>query len=583
MRTDRPTCEVKSDTGRRAFGAAALMVALAAGTATMAILAHGRPAMAQVNGAGIKQKEVREQVDRAGETLARCDVTALERVLKQLEETRANLQIAAKAGVQGAGDDADRVRQAIETIQSRMKSCPDPKTATSVAGPGGKTYFFADPAVGGWAELGIADALKAARACDVEAFKRALKAISDYAVSKYLPKSADQHAYIQMARDLSAAQADLFKHCTEPGKAEAPKQPATTEPAKTDPPKTGAGTGEPVKPPEPPKAPPMTPSVGQAPGMPAPMIFRPGDVLINALLVPTVEFSIALGIRNNSADGHYTGTAQAPGSGSGSESKVNLGAGATIWLPLYNFQTGSVINPFEVQLTRNAFRPQYAQLDPDLGWELSNLWFAMGVLSIGGRSDFVYLGDGKKAVLELVRHGPNGAVELTESERTMVSLLLLVRFSFAINLARMGLFGSQEFADRHDAQYADTDYAQAPRPRGRANWWPVHIYAGGGPSFVRTKITMTSNQAPGGGVFQSLSETKTDTAWSFVLGAQTAACRTCIFGKPLMLGVEGQWTWMPSRTVSITSSTFGFTETGRVDNRSSARVMFTASVPFTFR
>lgn len=585
----------KSDAHARLIlgGGAALLVALLAGSATTALLAFDAPVSAQPVAKPYGDQKVADQVAKAEAVTRRCDKAAARKEIANLKKTKEILDTAVKSGFapQAVADDAKKIGEDIASLERNLRLCSDKNKA---AGPNGESYGFLAADMARDAGKHLDDARSAARACDRDLYKAVIKALHE-AIERHRKNymgganagGLSIEALRQVESDLIANEAAAFAHCAPPGKAEQPKAEAPKEPAKTEPPKTGTGTGatpgQAPKPPEPPKAPPMTPGVGQAPGRMPANVFGPQNVFLQALYLPAAEFSIALGFRNNNANGHYLGSITAPGSGEGSETRFNFGGGATLWFPFYNFQTGTY---FDYPSARDALRrelPQLAQAGYDDGPDFHEAiagWVAFQTLALGGRVTLDHLGSGEKRVLELVRHGADGVVSLTESERSMISLLLLVRMSFVI---RLGNIGPVDAASRGD-ELADSDLAQAPRARReRANWWPVNVYLGGGPSFVRTKISMTSNQVPGGGVFESVSQTKTDTAWSFVLGAQTAVCRACIFGKPLMAGLEGQWTWLPSRSVTLTSSTFGFTETGRVDGRSSARMMFTLSVPFVIR
>jgi hypothetical protein len=153
----------------------------------------------------------------------------------------------------------------------------------------------------------------------------------------------------------------------------------------------------------------------------------------------------------------------------------------------------------------------------------------------------------------------------------------MLRQTFLIDIG--GLFG-RGTAFLPGDQFAATELAQGTRAAPAPNYWPVALYVGGGPSFVSSTIAIVSNQSGGGGAVESARQVKTDTAWGLVVGAQTALCRDCVLGSPLMVGVEGGWLWLPARDINLRSSAFGFTETGRVSARNSTRVMFTISVPF---
>lgn len=541
--------------------AGTLAWALASGVSAAAMHAAAPAAWAQAKEASFVQKDVADQVAAAEKAVFRCDKANGRKAVASLKKTKEGLEAAAKTGfVQGAAADAKLVGEKLELLERRIEECSD---RHKLAAPDGGTYGFDQKDDADAAARYLAEAQAAAKNCDRARYRAIARALLDRAVAK-IEGGLAVPALQQLSRDLIGSEAEAFKHCPEPGKAEAPK----AEPPKTEPAKTGTGTGATpggVKPPEPPKAPPMTPQNAS---------LWPATIFGGTALVG--EFSLAVGFRSNSAKGEYSSNGlQAPGTGEGSETLANIAGGLTLWLPVYRFGYGPIWRrSLDVAQAGDDY-PYYDDFPP---YPVFADFLALGALSVGGRVTLDYLGDGNKRVIELVRHGPEGFVTLTERERSMVSLLLMIRLGLWINLWEFGWGGPTE-AGAGEA-YADSDMAQAPRRRRAANWWPVNVYLGTGPSFVRTKIAMTSNQAPGGGVFQSNSQTRTDTAWSFVLGAQTALCRRCMFGLPLMAGLEGQWTWMPSRSVSITSSTFGFTESGRVSGRSSARMMFNLSVPF---
>jgi hypothetical protein len=107
--------------------------------------------------------------------------------------------------------------------------------------------------------------------------------------------------------------------------------------------------------------------------------------------------------------------------------------------------------------------------------------------------------------------GPSTS-SLTESERTFVSFILILRQQFCINLLRFGLARPEVGGG---AQYAASDVARAP-PTRRARWSPAALHIGAGAAFVRGKVTMTSNQAPDGGAFESAGTRRWDTGVTFV-------------------------------------------------------------------
>lgn len=322
----------------------------------------------------------------------------------------------------------------------------------------------------------------------------------------------------KLAREKDAA----FKNCPKPRAAAAPPPsgPRTTVPPPSD--RTAPPPGAPQRP----------------VGLP----FTPGFVL---------EPWVAVTVRFNDAEGAYSSDGgQAPGTGKGDKTQGNVCGGAEFRMPFFDFAAIAGMQGIE--------------------------YLAVGTTEAGLRFGYCELGSGEKVAFSEIRHGADGAVTLTERERTEIMLLFMVQQNLYIDVAR--LFGQDRIGSR-DGQYAAADLAQAPGMRAR-NWWPFAVYFGVGPSFVRTTISMTSNQAPGGGVFEAASQRRWDTGVSFVVGGKTALCRDCAFGSPVMFGIEGQWTRLPARNIAVTSSTFGFTESGRVSGRSVSRLTFKVSVPF---
>ena len=314
-----------------------------------------------------------------------------------------------------------------------------------------------------------------------------------------------------------------FRNCPKP-RAAAPTPPRPSGPQTTAPPPRDQAA--------PPGAPQRPAALPRTPGF----VFEPWVAV-------TVRF-------NNAAGAYSSDGGQPPGTGKGDKTQGNFCGGAEFRMRLVDFADIVAMKGVES--------------------------FALGATEAGLRFGACELGSGEKVAFSDIRHGADGAVTLSERERTEIMLLFMLQQYFYIDVARM--FG-QDRAGSRDDQYAAADLAQAPGMRA-PNWWPFAVYVGVGPSFVRTTINMTSNQAPGGGVFESVSERRWDTGVSFVFGGKTALCRNCAFGSPVMFGIEGQWTHLPARNVAVTSSTFGFTESGRVSGRTASRVTFKMSVPF---
>jgi hypothetical protein len=272
----------------------------------------------------------------------------------------------------------------------------------------------------------------------------------------------------------------------------------------------------------------------------------------------SLEPMILFGSRTNRADGSYASTgAQPAGAGTGSESSFNFCGAVQGWVTLVQFDR--------------------------LAQAVGNALVVLGRTEAGFRFGVCHLGDGNKVVFREIRHpGSDGTVRISERERTEIMAHLFLRQTILININRM--FGTtlsnlpgEQFAAAATADGGGQNPGAMPR---LGQYWPVALYVGGGPSFVSTVIDLTSNQTGAGGAIETSQQNKLDTAWSFTVGAQTALCRACVSGSPIMLGVEGTWTWLPTRDATVTSRAFGFTETGRVSNRSSTRVMVTLSVPF---
>jgi hypothetical protein len=173
------------------------------------------------------------------------------------------------------------------------------------------------------------------------------------------------------------------------------------------------------------------------------------------------------------------------------------------------------------------------------------------------------------------KHGP-GTVRYVLNEYLTFAILFQARIVLWLHLDR--LFG-RDLALRPRQYAARGDLAQAGAA-ARGTMWPVLITVGLGPSFTRSRVTYTSDQSFFGGGIPSTSDTRWDTGVTFRIGAQTALCSACAFGQPLMIGVDGTFTWLPSRSLSLTSPAFGFTETARLGSRVNSSVVFKLSVPF---
>ena len=109
------------------------------------------------------------------------------------------------------------------------------------------------------------------------------------------------------------------------------------------------------------------------------------------------------------------------------------------------------------------------------------------------------------------------------------------------------------------------------------------LSAGIGPSFLKSDITLTSNQTAFGGGMPAISESKWQTGWAVSAGMATSVCQACIAGNPLQIGVEGRARSFSSQSIGLTSPSFGFTETGSTGRTRDYSVFFTLSVPITLR
>lgn len=258
-----------------------------------------------------------------------------------------------------------------------------------------------------------------------------------------------------------------------------------------------------------------------------------------------VEPNIGFGVNWNSGKGHYASNGtQPPGSGKGSDggSNICLGAEAYVNLPLGT--------------------PPPANGGPPVVFGDPMVGLGIGYCEFFAATMLLY---------ELDRHF-GGLVSLLMKTRNEIAFEI---FFQAVLWVRM-----QSFAARQTAQLASRDaLAQAPPPGGSANYWPVRLKLGIGPVFQSTRLQFTSNQVPGGGVFEAAETTKRTTGLSLVFGASTPVCRACVFGNPLMFNIEGRVKFMPSQDIALTSRTFGFTESARIDSRTTSSVLFKLSVP----
>lgn len=489
-------------------------------------------------GTSFNQKEAADLANQAYDAALRCDRAATDRHVTNMGRLRQSLLQAEASGVvQGAGEDANALLAARSYISSALTNDCPPKALVVRAIDEGMVYGFYDGANRENVQRLIDKAEAAVKNCDKDAYYDAVAELRTLVESinraaQLTEGSAPKHA-ADLRRDAARISAMVehlvrtgdarFRNCTPPRAAAPPAPP------------TGPRTNVPPPPPD-------TAAPPAGPQRPVGLPFTPGFV---------IEPWVAVTVRFNDAEGEYSSDGgQAPGAGKGDKTQGNFCGGAEFRMRLFDLANIAAMQGVES--------------------------FMLGATEAGLRFGVCELGSGEKVAFSEIRHGADGAVTLSERERTEIMLLFMLQQYFYIDVASM--FGQNQSGSRGD-QYAAADLAQAPGMRAR-NWWPFAVYFGVGPSFVRTTISMTSNQVPGGGVFEAASQRRWDTGVSFVVGGKTALCRDCAFGSPVMFGIEGQWTHLPARNVAVTSSTFGFTESGRVSGRTASRLTFKVSVPF---
>ena len=90
-----------------------------------------------------------------------------------------------------------------------------------------------------------------------------------------------------------------------------------------------------------------------------------------------------------------------------------------------------------------------------------------------------------------------------------------------------------------------------------------------GPVFAENKVSVTSDQTGAGGRLESASRSDWNVGAGVELGIASPLCDKCAFGNPLRWSVSGKGYWFGAGpSVSVTSSTFGFTETARISRSS---------------
>lgn len=304
-------------------GAASLLLAIGAGVSVMALLASERPVLAQEGAGKFVQKDVADQLAKAESVVYRCDKANGRREIDRLKKTKDGLDAAAKSGiVEGAAADAKRLGEEIAHLEQRLTDCSDRHKFTGV---NGETYgaFEQDDA----SDMGkIVEAAKtAAKNCDRLRYRSYVMRVRERANARMRQGLAAPSLY-QLAKDLEAAAAELFKHCAEPGKAEAPKEPA----------KTGTGSAVPNQPPEPPKAPADSPDQGHGS---VPTLKFNGEVFANVALMPQFGAGTAInGGRHSIVDS--PGTLTGAGINFGVDIPTTLNAFGTGTEPWWSINIG---------------------------------------------------------------------------------------------------------------------------------------------------------------------------------------------------------------------------------------------------
>jgi hypothetical protein len=105
-----------------------------------------------------------------------------------------------------------------------------------------------------------------------------------------------------------------------------------------------------------------------------------------------------------------------------------------------------------------------------------------------------------------------------------------------------------------------------------------------GPVFAENKLSIVSDQVPGGGQLESASRSGWVTGFGITGGLSTKLCAACMWGVPLSakLLAKAAWFW-ESQSVSVTSRQFGFTETATLDRSTQVSILANFSVPLGTR
>jgi hypothetical protein len=101
-----------------------------------------------------------------------------------------------------------------------------------------------------------------------------------------------------------------------------------------------------------------------------------------------------------------------------------------------------------------------------------------------------------------------------------------------------------------------------------------------GPDFAYNKLSVTSNQVPGGGVFETASNSFWATGLGLQAGASHPVCTDCFFGLPVSASIGGKFAWYPGSHSVAVNSVLDFTETATVDHVTQYSLVGALSVPF---
>jgi len=117
-----------------------------------------------------------------------------------------------------------------------------------------------------------------------------------------------------------------------------------------------------------------------------------------------------------------------------------------------------------------------------------------------------------------------------------------------------------------------------------ADWMgPIFLSAGAGPTLRQSTLTLASDQTALGAEVFSISNSTWQAGLVASAGLSTFACLTCIAGGPLDVGIEGRARFFRSRSVSLLSPAFGFTETGSTGRTTDYSVLLTVGFPFAIK